>query len=561
MNDHDTPARRLRRWAAAAAMGLALGAAAASPAAADVSTGGFSPPDITIEDEGEELDAFGTTLATGDFNGDGYDDSAVGVPLETVDGKRYAGAVNVIYGSAGGLSAAVVPDQFWSQDSPDIQDDAEAADRFGSALAAGDFNGDGRDDLAIGVPLEDQSLTIFTADAGAVNVIYGSPAGLSATYVPNVFLQQGFYGVQDPAEPGDHFGASLAAGRFNLDGYDDLAVGVPEENVGGKQLAGAVNVIYGAAGGLSSSQVPVPFLRQGFDGLEGMVSSFDHFGSSLAVGRLNGDDYDDLAIGVPGEGVGGKSSAGAVSVIYGSSTGLSATLVPDQLWHQNSADIPEAAEQDDQFGLRLAIGDFDRNADKSTAHYDDLAIGVPLEDDVNRANAGVVQVIYGAAGGLSATQVPAQLWQQGADGITGFGHASDAFGDQLAAGSFNGDSFDDLAISVPNDDIILGLPDGGAGAVRVIYGYAGGLSAKQVPAQYWDQDVPDVLDQRDSRDRFGHALATGRFNGDVYDDLAIGVPGEDVGTVSDMGAMNVIHGTGGGLSATVLFNQFWHQDS
>ena len=95
------------------------------------------------------------------------------------------------------------------------------------AARAQDFNGDGFADLAIGVPGE--SVGSVTG-AGAVNVIYGSSIGLTAT--GNQFWTQDKLGIGNSAEPFDRFGDSLAWGDFNGDGFSDLAIGVPYEDVG-----------------------------------------------------------------------------------------------------------------------------------------------------------------------------------------------------------------------------------------------------------------------------------------------------------------------------------------
>ena len=100
-------------------------------------------------------DEFGATLAHGDFNGDGYDDLAIGAPGEKLGGKNNSGSVNVLYGSASGLTA--IGDQLWTQDSNSVADSSQAGDRFSDSLAVGDFNGDGFADLAIGAPGEDLS--------------------------------------------------------------------------------------------------------------------------------------------------------------------------------------------------------------------------------------------------------------------------------------------------------------------------------------------------------------------------------------------------------------------
>lgn len=146
-----------------------------------------------------------STHAYGDFNGDGRDDMAVGVPFENIGAISDAGAVNVLYGSAGGIAST--GNQFWNQDSSGVEDTAEAFDNFGWAVAAGDFNNDGRDDLVAGIPSEDVNAGPVN-DAGAVQVFYGSASGLSAS--GDQFWHQDSSGVEDTAEPGDQFGSSAA---------------------------------------------------------------------------------------------------------------------------------------------------------------------------------------------------------------------------------------------------------------------------------------------------------------------------------------------------------------
>ena len=174
---------------------------------------------------------FGFSLSSGDFNADGKDDLAIGVPVEDIGSISNAGGVEVIYGSSSGLSATLAhADQFWTQDSTNIDDSAETGDKFGISLSSGDFNADGKDDLAIGVPGEDLGSII---NVGGVEVIYGSSNGLSATLAhADQFWTQENVDIDDSAETGDSFGNSLTTGDFNADGKDDLAIGGQVEDVG-----------------------------------------------------------------------------------------------------------------------------------------------------------------------------------------------------------------------------------------------------------------------------------------------------------------------------------------
>jgi len=89
------------------------------------------------------------------------------------------------------------------------------------------------------------------SNAGAVSIRFGSEFGLSGS--DDQTFNQNSSGMKGQAENGDQFGASLTVGDFDKDGYADLAIGVPGENLGSLADAGAVAIIYGGSGGLSAS--------------------------------------------------------------------------------------------------------------------------------------------------------------------------------------------------------------------------------------------------------------------------------------------------------------------
>ncbi len=299
----------------------------------------------SVVDTADTDESFGFALAAGDFNNDGFDDLAIGVPGEdltigagpTASNAADAGAINVLHGSFGGLSAA--QDQFWSQVA--LAGDHESGDHFGHALASGDFDNDGFDDLAVGVPGEDLGTE---SSAGAVNVIYGSNALLTAT--GNQLWSQGTASVVGLPEESDAFGAALAADDFDHDGFDDLAVGVPGEDVDDEPNAGALNVLFGAGAGLTGGGSQI--WHQDSASIQGVAEPGNAFGSSLTAGDFDGDNFADLVAGVPGEGVDGFTSAGAVNVLYGTGSGPSG--VGDQIWHQGSPGIEGVLENYDRMG-------------------------------------------------------------------------------------------------------------------------------------------------------------------------------------------------------------------
>lgn len=143
-------------------------------------------------------------MGGGDFDGDGLGDLVVGISsevLEDVVGRFAAGVVQILYGSTDGLTSR---NQLWTQDSPRILGQA-GPDRFGVAVASGDFDGDRASDLAVAASSEPIPSTADNA-AGMVNVIYGSATGLTAA--GNQLWNQNRPGIKDEANNGD-FGFRL----------------------------------------------------------------------------------------------------------------------------------------------------------------------------------------------------------------------------------------------------------------------------------------------------------------------------------------------------------------
>ena len=246
---------------------------------------------------------------------------------------------------------------------------------------------------------------------------------------------------------------------FDGDGYADLAVGVPGEDIGSrasKHDAGAVQVLYGSSSGPTARDQR---WHQDSKGIKGAAEWGDRFGSVLASGDFDADGHADLAVGVPGEGVGTASYAGVVQVLYGGSKGLTAR---DQLWRQGKGGVPGTPQSSYGFGSSLAVGDFDGDG------YEDLAIATGVSGlGAARSVKGHLMVLRGSPSGLASTGL--QSWSVDTPGLklpavcaTKLeGSEIDtcsigAFARSLAAGDVNGDGRDDLAFLAPSGGILMG---------------------------------------------------------------------------------------------------------
>ncbi|HEX8105302.1 MAG TPA: FG-GAP repeat protein [Solirubrobacteraceae bacterium] len=403
------------------------------------------------------------------------------------------------------------------------------------ASVRGDFNGDGRADLAIGAPGETDDAS---AAAGAVHVLYGSPTGL--TTAGSQLWTQDSPGVIEVTDSGDRFGAAIATGDFDGDGFGDLAVGVPGEDKG----AGAVTVLHGSAAGITGTGSQL--WSQGSSGIADNPEDGDGFGATLAAANFGGSAPADLAIGAPDEGTGTAGGAGVVHLMLGGTpAGLTAT--GSQLWSQQTTGIADAAEAGDHFGAALAAGAL------TTEAHADIAIGVPGEGTSAGGTAqGAVHVLAGSPTALTATG--SQLWTQNSAGVADASQAGDRFGAALTIANFGGTTQAEVAIGVPGEDI--GAVED-VGIVHILPGAASGPTA--TGSQVWGQNTAGVPDAAEADDRFGATLAAGNFGSAGQADLAVGAPGESVGAVPGAGVVETLLGAASGLTATG--SQLWSQNT
>ncbi|MDN3022938.1 FG-GAP-like repeat-containing protein [Streptomyces sp. S.PB5] len=358
---------------------------------------------------------------------------------------------------------------------------------------------------------------------------------------------------------------------FNGDGYADLAVAAPSASVGGRTQAGYVAVLYGTADGLSTTGRKV--FTQNSAGVPGSAEKGDRFGSALTTADLDRDGYADLVVGVGGEDTAsGGTDSGYVQVLWGGAKGLSGASslstgksANDRLGDQGrltAADVDGDGAADvvtvrNQKNLHVLNGPFGRNGshaaeqlvtDRYNSRILDLAAG-----DVN--GDGITDVVAAANDQQEWDSRRIAYWYGTRDGVSPYftlvydiDGAGLQGGENLDVGDVNRDGYDDIVVGRAVDgydsDHDAYLAKGGR--VGWIPGTANGPDG--VAAVFLNQDSPGVPGTAEKGDGFGTDVQIGDVDGDGWPDVATGLPGEDLGSVSGAGSVAVLRGGSAGLT-------------
>ncbi len=520
------------------AVGLSPGTATALAAQTAGSPAGSSASAADSASSGSATTAAARLRA--DFDGDGYADLAVGAPGSTVAGARGHGhgSVTVLYGGRAGVT---VRNQLWHRGIPGVKgllsgvDDSDEegageAGAFGSRVVSGDFNGDSYADLAA-TARANPAYDGLPSQPASVNVLYGSPRGLTAT--GDQLWAMSSPGVKGRASLLDF--QSISAGDFDGDGRDDLVFDGQDEDERG--FTTEIHVLRGSARGLTARGDVL--VRRDTPGVAGGGG----FGQAMTVGNFNGDSADDLVVA----GYGSRRE-GSVSVFYGGRDGVAARR--DQLWSASSRGVPGRSAAFANWGSTLAAGDFNGDG------RDELAVRASVESDAG----GSVLILRGTSRGLTAGG-PTPVFRASTPGLPALIGRRD-FGVQLSAGDSNGDGRDELALTSqwsqqPGEQPCADAADdeaGGAGVVVVLLGSPNGLTVQRsrgygavTIAFHEATPAPACLYS------VGRQLSFVDYNGDRRADLTLLYEGDTI----DSSGVAVLPGTQSGPSS---IGSLWTRD-
>jgi hypothetical protein len=326
------------------------------------------------------------------------------------------------------------------------------------------------------------------------------------------------------AQAGDRFGAVTLAGDLTGDGRNELIVGAPGRDLGGKADTGAAFLYRGTATGYQYWRI----FGQGYSGVPGTAQAGAAFGASLAFDRgyAGGEGvpaYDShLYIGAPSTDIGSATDAGAV-------VELDVPLVTNptftgRVLTESSSDRWDEPGSNERFGQAIAAGSY-------------LSIGAPGESVNGQVAAGAVfHRRYTSDDGEDWVLTQDFTW--GTQEVPGTAEAGDEFGRALL------DMSGHLWIGVPGEDI------GDQVNAGMVNHFTAGMMGEIDVGEGLSQNSYDgtarrqVAGDAEAGDRFGASLTAYWHDIVNHPWVYVGAPGEDLGTAVDAGMVCSLYSRG-----------------